>query len=717
MNKLQVIKKDGSLEQPNVGKILEAVKKSANRVGYKELPVEVIHQLETAFMRLIVKAANQNAMLISVDDIHSIVEGALAEVNHEIYESYSTYRNYRKEVAKNWDELYQKTKDTLFLGDRENANFDSSLISTKGSIIRGYLTKEIFKQYHLTPEEMNAIEDGFIYIHDLRDLVFGGINCCLFDIGKVLKDGFEMSGIEYCEPKSVLSALQVIGDVVLSATAQQFGGFTIAEIDKVLVPYAKKSQEYHREMAIAYGIPKENMYQYVKNQLQIELTQGFQSLEMKLNTVPCSRGDFAFTTLTFGLLEPDMANEDNRLQYMIAKTILDVRMNGQGKAKKPVVFPKLVYLHDKTRHSLDIWQGQLFNKAVECCSKAMYPDFLSVSGHGAVADAFKRSGKVISPMGCRAFLSPYYDEAGEEFYVGRANIGAVSLNLPMIYQYSKANGLDFWKELDKYLEMIRSFHKKRYEMIANMPASSNPLAFTQGGLYKGDKKPTDKIGWETVKSFTASFGVTALDELTVLAGEGRLHESAMSGKEGIATQVLSYLNKRLEQFKEEDGFLYALYGTPAESLCGTQLKQFRNMFGVIKGVSDKEYFTNSFHMNVAADITPFEKQDLEEPFFHACNGGHIQYIRLANPENTKAIWSTVSRGMDKGFYQGVNFDLAICENCGHRPNADVEECPKCHSHDISVINRVCGYLGWTKIKGTSRMNDAKIAEIRDRKSM
>ena len=208
MNKLQVIKKDGSLEQPNVEKILEAVKKSANRVGYKELPVEVIHQLETAFMRLIVKAANQNAMLISVDDIHSIVEGALAEVNHEIYESYSTYRNYRKEVAKNWDELYQKTKDTLFLGDRENANFDSSLISTKGSIIRGYLTKEIFKQYHLTPEEMNAIEDGFIYIHDLRDLVFGGINCCLFDIGKVLKDGFEMSGIEYCEPKSVLSALQ-----------------------------------------------------------------------------------------------------------------------------------------------------------------------------------------------------------------------------------------------------------------------------------------------------------------------------------------------------------------------------------------------------------------------------------------------------------------------------------------------------------------------------
>lgn len=714
MVKVQIIKKNGSLEKPDINKILTAVEKSANRVGYKELPLEVIHALEAAFKRILAKASNQNALLISVDDIHSIVEGALAVTNHEIYESYSTYRNYRKEVAQNWDYLYQKTKDTLFLGDRENANFDSSLISTKGSIIRGYLTKEIFKQYHLTPEETRAIEDGFIYIHDLRDLVFGGINCCLFDIGKVLEGGFEMSGIEYCEPKSVLSALQVIGDVVLSATAQQFGGFTIPEIDKILVPYAKKSQKYHEEMAIAYGIPQDKIYQYVKNQLQIELTQGFQSLEMKLNTVPCSRGDFAFTTLTFGLLEPDMSNHDNRLQYMIAKTILDVRMNGQGKAKKPVVFPKLVYIYDEKRHSLDIWQGQLYGKAIECCSKAMYPDFLSVSGHGAVADAFKRSGKVISPMGCRAYLSPYLDEDGEEFYVGRANIGAVSLNLPMIYQYAKENQLGFFEEIDKYLEMIRAFHQKRYEMIANMPASSNPLAFTQGGLYKGHKKPTDKIGWDTVKSFTASFGVTALDELSVLAGEGRLHESS---SEGIAHQVMEHLNAKLEQFKQEDGFLYALYGTPAESLCGTQLKQFRHMFGVVKGVSDKEYLTNSFHMNVAADITPFEKQDLEEPFFHSCNGGHIQYVRIANPENHKAIEACVTRGMGKGFYQGVNFDLAICENCGHRPSADVEECPKCHSHDISVINRVCGYLGWTKIKGTSRMNDAKIAEIKDRKSM
>ncbi|EIH6462373.1 anaerobic ribonucleoside-triphosphate reductase [Shigella flexneri] len=714
MVKVQIIKKNGSLEKPDINKILTAVEKSANRVGYKELPLEVIHALEAAFKRILAKASNQNALLISVDDIHSIVEGALAVTNHEIYESYSTYRNYRKEVAQNWDYLYQKTKDTLFLGDRENANFDSSLISTKGSIIRGYLTKEIFKQYHLTPEEIRAIEDGFIYIHDLRDLVFGGINCCLFDIGKVLEGGFEMSGIEYCEPKSVLSALQVIGDVVLSATAQQFGGFTIPEIDKILVPYAKKSQKYHEEMAIAYGIPQDKIYHYVKNQLQIELTQGFQSLEMKLNTVPCSRGDFAFTTLTFGLLEPDMSNHDNRLQYMIAKTILDVRMNGQGKAKKPVVFPKLVYIYDEKRHSLDIWQGQLYGKAIECCSKAMYPDFLSVSGHGAVADAFKRSGKVISPMGCRAYLSPYLDEDGGEFYVGRANIGAVSLNLPMIYQYAKENQLGFFEEIDKYLEMIRAFHQKRYEMIANMPASSNPLAFTQGGLYKGHKKPTDKIGWDTVKSFTASFGVTALDELSVLAGEGRLHESS---SEGIAHQVMEHLNAKLEQFKQEDGFLYALYGTPAESLCGTQLKQFRHMFGVIKGVSDKEYFTNSFHMNVAADITPFEKQDLEEPFFHSCNGGHIQYVRIANPENHKAIEACVTRGMGKGFYQGVNFDLAICENCGHRPSADVEECPKCNSHDISVINRVCGYLGWTKIKGTSRMNDAKIAEIKDRKSM
>lgn len=312
---------------------------------------------------------------------------------------------------------------------------------------------------------------------------------------------------------------------------------------------------------------------------------------------------------------------------------------------------------------------------------------------------------------CRAYLSDFKGENGESVFTGRANIGAVSLNLPMIWKES--DGKHFYKDLDYYLEMGRNIHKKRYETLANTQCSSNPMAFCQGGLYKGNKKPTDKIGYDIVESFTSSFGITALNELSVLAEGKQLHE----GSGEFANEVMDYLNDKINQFKKEDGFLYALYYTPAESLCGTQLQQFRKRYGVINNVSDKEYFSNGFHTHVSADITPFEKQDLEYGLFHKGNGGHIQYCRYNNPDNTEAIKNTVLRAMDYGFYEGVNFDLTICEDCGFRPEVEVDACPKCDSENIMSLSRACGYISYKKIHGDTRFNDAKLAEINDRVSM
>lgn len=316
---------------------------------------------------------------------------------------------------------------------------------------------------------------------------------------------------------------------------------------------------------------------------------------------------------------------------------------------------------------------------------------------------------------CRAYLSPWRDPETDKYItIGRCNIGAVSLNLPLIFKEAKESHIDFKSNLMYYLRLIRGFLRKRYDIIKHTKCSTNPMAYTQGGLYKGNLKLDDEVG-DLVNYMTASFGITALDELNHLAVGKSLKEDSR-----YAELVMQFISGVVNDFKEEDGYLYALYGTPAESLCGTQAQQYHeyckenNYEDEFEG---KSYFTNSFHLNVSEDVTPFEKQDKEFRLFHMIGGGHIQYVRIDKPRNLKAITNLILRGMDMGFYQGVNFDAAYCEDCGRRSFNVGNTCPNCGSHNLSVISRVCGYLGYSNIHGKSRMNDAKMDEIRDRKSM
>ena len=397
---------------------------------------------------------------------------------------------------------------------------------------------------------------------------------------------------------------------------------------------------------------------------------------------------------------------------MVAEALLNVRMGGQGKHHRPVVFPKLVYLYSKEQHKRQDMQ-ELFDVAIKCSSKAMYPDYLALDTVGDVSRIFKKHGVATSPMGCRAYLSEYVDPvSGKGIAIGRANIGAVSLNLPMIWMKSQADNEPFEKTLTFYLDMIRNFLYRRYEYLSRAPASTNPLAFTQGGLLGGTLKPEEPIG-NLVDAFTASFGITALNELNVLMTGEQLHDYGNSA----VKPIVEYINNYIAKAKEEDGRLYALYGTPAESLCGTQLKQFKAKYGVIPGVSDRPYFTNSFHLHVSAQVDPFTKQDSEQELFHMVNGGHIVYNRLRGRYNLEAVKNIVLRGMELGLYQGVNFDLAMCEECGWDDENDAEACPTCGSNHITTISRTCGYLAIARSKGGTRFNDAKLAEIRDRVSM
>lgn len=719
---MQVVKKDHTVENFNPVKISIAINKAAGRCD-KQIDESNTQRVVDGVLKRLDGRDN-----VSVLELHDLVIAVLSACGFDdVANSYAEYRYYKTNYAKTFEKIRQDADDVLRLGDRENANFDSSLVSTKGSLIKGYLTKSLYKQFYLSKHEKDLIERGDIYIHDLRDMILGCVNCCLFDIGNVMKNGFEMSNVQYTEPKTVLSALQVIGDITLVATAQQFGGFTLAELDKVLLPYVRKSYNAAYEKYTEAGCDDLWASKMAEKDTMRELEQGFQSLELKLNTVPCSRGDFAFTTITFGQWDKDLPEADKLMLSTIGKVILKTRRNGHGKDHHPVVFPKLVYLFDDDQLDNDVYSRELFEEAVKTSSECMYPDYLSLSSKwGTVSKLFQEEGVITSPMGCRAYLSPWKDpETGKYVTVGRCNIGAVSLNIPLIIKVAMTEYPDdwknkFWELFDDRLQTIREFLKKRYDVVRNQRCSSNPLAFTQGGFYKGSKNPDDRVG-DLVDYMTASFGVTALDEATYLWTGKR----ALEDKSQFSMEILKHIQSKINEFKKEDGYLYAIYGTPAESLCATQSKQYAD-YCKEKGVVNEfenhdyystEYFSNSFHLNVKEDISPFAKQDMEFGPFHLCEGGHIQYVRLANPENHFANKALILRGMYLGFYQGVNFDSAYCNDCGQHSTNVLFKCPHCGSSNISVISRVCGYLGYTNVNGKSRMNDGKQAEIKNRVSM
>lgn len=704
---MQVVKKDGSIEDFNPQKIINAINKSAQRINY-DLSIEEANQV----VDFVKQEISQICDPINVSDMHRYVEIALDNINPSIAKSYKDYRNYKVDFVKMIDDVYQRSESIMYLGDKENSNMDSALVSTKRSLIFNELNRELYKKFFLTQEELQAFNDGYIYIHDAsarRDTM----NCCLFDVASVLAGGFEMGNIWYNEPKTLDVAFDVIGDIVLTAAAQQYGGFTVPEVDKILEPYAQKSYDKYINEFHKLGVDDNVARIEATKKVEEEMRQGYQGWEYKFNTVASSRGDYPFITITFGLATSEFGK-------MASKTILDVHAQGQGKEghKKPVLFPKLVFLYDKNLHGEGCELEDVFEAGIECSAKTMYPDWLSLTGEGYVSEIYKKYGEVISPMGCRAFLSPYYKEGGmypanendKPFYVGRFNIGAISLNLPMILAKSREEKTDFYQELDHYLEIIRKLHQRTYEYLAQMKASTNPLAYCEGGFYGGHLDPHDEIR-PLLKTATASFGITALNELQYLYNQKSLVEDG-----NFAIEVMEYINQKIKEFKDEDGILYAIYGTPAENLCGLQVKQFRKKYGIVEGVSDRSYVSNSFHCHVSEDITPIEKQNLENRFWDLFNGGKIQYVKYPVNYNLESIRVLVRRAMDLGFYEGVNLALSYCDDCGHE-ELNMEVCPVCGSSNLTKIDRMNGYLSYSRVKGDSRLNDAKMDEIKERKSM
>ena len=711
-----VIKKDGNKEPFDGEKIIKAVSKSSERVMVK-FTDEDNKRLVDHCVDLLCKLDSNE---ITIKQMHSAVERSLEELNPLVAKSYKDYRNYKQDFISMLDRVYRKSQSIMYIGDKENSNTDSALVSTKRSLIYNQFNKELYKKFFLTTEELQACKDGYIYVHDMssrRDT----INCCLFDISEVLTGGFEMGNMWYNEPKSLDTAFDVIGDIVLSAASQQYGGFTIPNVEKILEPYAQKSYDTYYEKYSDIMRLVSNNEEAIANyadrlamkSVKHDMEQGFQGWEYKFNTVASSRGDYPFITASFG-------TGTSKFAKMASIAILEVRMNGQGKEgyKRPVLFPKLVFLYDENLHGEGKELEDVFEVGINCSSKTMYPDWLSLTGDGYVPSIYKKYGKVISPMGCRAFLSPWYEKGGmkpkdendEPVFVGRFNIGAISLHLPMIYAKACQENKDFYEVLDYYLNLIRNIHIRTYDYIGEMKASTNPLGFCEGGFLGGHLGLHDKVK-PLLKAMTASFGITALNELQQLYNKKSLVEDGE-----FAIKTMEYINKKVDEFKKEDGYLYAIYGTPAENLCSLQVKQFRNKYGIIENVSDRMYVSNSFHCHVTEDITPIQKQDLENRFWNLFNGGKIQYVKYPIDYNIEAEKTLVRRAMRMGLYDGINLSLAYCDDCGHE-ELEMDICPKCGSKNLTKIDRMNGYLSYSRVKGDTRLNEGKMAEIADRRSM
>ena len=506
-----IIKKDGTREEFDVQKIIRAVNKSAGRILYQFTEEEIDFLCKYATDK--VKSMGKEE--ISIQDMHNVVEGALEKVNPAVAKSYRDYRNYKRDFIHMMDEVYTKSQSIRYIGDKSNANTDSALVATKRSLIFNELNKELYRKFFMNRNELQACKDGYIYIHD-QSARLDTMNCCLFDVANVLKGGFEMGNVWYNEPKTLDTAFDVMGDIILSTAAQQYGGFTVPEVDKILAPYAEKSYRKYKEEFKKYVDPDweladDRAEKYAMDKVRRDFDQGWQGIEYKLNTVGSSRGDYPFVTVTLGL-------GMERFEKMCSISLLEVHKEGQGRAghKKPVLFPKIVFLYDEELHGQGKEGEDVFEAGIACSAKTMYPDWLSLTGKGYISSMYKRYKKVISPMGCRAFLSPWYERGGMNpadendapVFVGRFNIGAVSLHLPMILAKSRQESKDFYEVLDYYLNLIRQLHIRTYAYLGEMRASTNPLAYCEGGFLGGHLQLHDKIK-PLLKSATASFGITA----------------------------------------------------------------------------------------------------------------------------------------------------------------------------------------------------------------
>lgn len=680
-----VKKRDGSHALFSPERIAHAVYKAGKSAGIDDYAYA--GQVTAA-----VTAKFLGAKEACVTEIQTLIENELmAGPRKEIARAYIEHRHdrdtAREQVSKlNRDiqGLVQQSNAELL---NENANKDARVIPTQRDLLAGIIAKHYAKQYLLPKEVVAAHESGDIHYHDLDYAPFFPMfNCMLVDLAGMLTQGFRMGNAEIEPPRSIATATAVTAQIIAQVASHIYGGTTINRIDETLAPYVTTSHEKHLATARRWAIADAEAY--AMEQTRKECHNAFQSLEYEVNTLHTANGQTPFVTFGFGLGESWQAR-------LIQESILNNRLIGLGKRHKTPVFPKLVFaIKDGLNRRPGDPNYDIKQLALECAAKRMYPDILNYEQTVKVTGSFK------FPMGCRSFLGRYECD-GREIHEGRNNLGVISLNLPRIALQAGRDEARFFELLADRLHLARKALETRIARLADVKARVAPILYMEGAC--GVRLKADDSIADLFKNGRASIslGYIGLHEtIHALYGTGtHLFDSETLRQKAFA--IVKELKKAVNQWKQETGYGFSLYSTPSENLCDRFCRLDLKKFGVIEGVTDKGYYTNSFHLDVEKKVSPYDKIDFEQVYPSEANGGFICYGEYPNMQNNiEALENVWDYSYDRVPYYGTNTPIDECYECGFTGEFSCTSagftCPSCANNNpsrVSVTRRVCGYLG------------------------
>ncbi|WP_269524267.1 anaerobic ribonucleoside-triphosphate reductase [Coraliomargarita parva] len=680
-----VRKRDGSYTPFSLERIAQAIYKAGRAAGIDDFAYAgQVTALITA------KFLGQEETCVT--EIQNLIENELMAGPHKgVARAYIEYRHDRDVARERVSKLNQEIRGLVQQSNaelmNENANKDARVIPTQRDLLAGIIAKHYAKQYLLPKDVVAAHESGDLHYHDLDYAPFFPMfNCMLVDLEGMLTRGFKMGNAEIEPPRSIATATAVTAQIIAQVASHIYGGTTINRIDESLAPYVTASYEKHLAIGREWGIPDTEAY--ARKLTEKECYDAFQSLEYEVNTLHTSNGQTPFVTLGFGLGE----SWESRL---IQQSILRNRIRGLGKQHKTPVFPKLVFA---VKEGLNRKAGDpnhdIKQLALECASKRMYPDILNYDQTVKVTGSFKY------PMGCRSFLGCYTDEAGE-VHEGRNNLGVVSLNLPRIALEAKGDESRFFELLGQRLELARKALDTRIARLQDVPARVAPILYMEGAC--GVRlKPDDSVS-KLFKNGRASIslGYIGLHETINALYGGETHVFDCETLREKAVAIVKVLREAVDTWKAETGYGFSLYSTPSENLCDRFCRLDLKKFGQIAGVTEKGYYTNSFHLDVEKKVNPYDKLDFEQVYPPLANGGFICYGEYPNMQhNLEALEAIWDYSYDRVPYYGTNTPIDECYECGFTGEFECTSsgftCPSCGNQDparVSVTRRVCGYLG------------------------
>ncbi len=680
-----VIKRDGSKAPFDMKRIIAAVE-SASKTSDDTLGYYAQRVAETVFDSL------ENREEVCIQEIQTLVENELMQGPYKgLARSYIEYRHDR-DIAREKSSVLNKEIEGLIEQSNaellnENANKDGKVIPTQRDLLAGIVAKHYAKTHILPRDIVQAHDAGDLHYHDLDYAPFFPMfNCMLIDLNGMLTHGFKMGNAEIETPKSISTATAVTAQIIAQVASHIYGGTTINRIDEVLEPYVLSSYEKHLEIAKEWGIQERESF--AKQLTEKECYDAFQSLEYEVNTLHTANGQTPFVTFGFGLGK-------SWASRLIQESILKNRISGLGKNKKTAVFPKLVFaIKDGLNHKKTDPNYDIKSLALECASKRMYPDILNFKKVVEITGSFK------TPMGCRSFLSAY-EENGELIHEGRNNLGVVSLNLPRIAIQAKGDEQNFYQLLDKKLNLARRALETRISRLDNVKARVAPILYMEGAC--GVRLSADESVSSIFKNGRASISLGYIgihETMVALFGEfDHMYDNETLRMKGL--KIIEYMKERVQVWSQETGYGFSLYGTPSENLCSRFCQIDTKEYGVIKGVTDKGYYTNSFHLDVQKKVNPYEKIDFEMPYPKISSGGFICYGEFPNMQkNLEALENVWDYSYHRVPYYGTNTPIDECYDCRYTGEFECTSkgftCPSCGNHDstrVSVTRRVCGYLG------------------------